>query len=243
MQFKRFALYYLPPAEAPWAQAATAWLGWDALTGQEVAHPVVDTPVPIDQITATPRKYGLHATIKPPFALTPGTSPEALQEACATLCAGLAPVTLPGLSLARLGRFLALRPVGSEVALNALAAACVEGLDDFRAPPSAAELAKRRKSGLSAAQDQMLQRWGYPHVMDLFRFHITLSGRLDPAQAEGVQAALSGYLTPLLPAPVTISDMALAGEAEDGRFHLIQRYALSGARAGGDIGGKTDSTA
>lgn len=236
MQFRRYALYYLPPADAAWAQAATAWLGWDALTGQEVAHPdLPGLPISLAKITQTPRKYGLHATIKPPFVLADGSGVEALETACAAVCADLPPVTLDGFRIERLGRFLALRPVGSETRLNALAAACVKGLDAFRMPPSDAELAKRRKSGLSAAQEEMLQRWGYPYLMDQFRFHITLTGRLEATDADRVETLLGTYLAPHLPAPVTLSDMALVGEAEDGRFHLLQRYALAGRT--------TDSTA
>ena len=50
----------------------------------------------------------------------------------------------------------------------------------FARPPGAAELERRRKAGLSAAQEKMLLRWGYPYVLDEFRFHLTLTGRLQP---------------------------------------------------------------
>ena len=133
-----------------------------------------------------------------------------------------------GLAVRRLGRFLALRPLGDETALNALAAACVEALDPFRAPAGEAELARRRANGLSPAQDANLMRWGYPFVMDQFRFHITLTGRLSDDVLPEVEQALQQALTPLLPRPFTITDLALAGEAEDGQFHLIHRYTLSG---------------
>ena len=61
-----------------------------------------------------------------------------------------------------------------------------------------------------------------------FRFHITLTGRLPKADIASVDAVLREALTPLLPAPFEIGDLALAGEAGDGRFHLIHRYTLSG---------------
>ncbi|MEX0286514.1 MAG: DUF1045 domain-containing protein [Paracoccaceae bacterium] len=229
MKFNRYALYYVPPANSDWGAWATAWLGWDAAQGAEVAHPdVPGLPLPISDITQTPRKYGLHATIKPPMRLADGHSAEDLADACATLCAGLNPVRLDGLAVEHLGRFLALRPQGDETALNALAARCVEALDPFRAPPGAAELERRRKSGLNAQQDANLLRWGYPFVMDQFRFHITLSGRLSQNDGITTKAALDQHLSPLLPVPFDLSELALAGEAEDGRFHVIHRYALSG---------------
>jgi len=226
LKFKRYALYYAPPEAEDWAQFATSWLGWDMAAARAVAHP--DLPVDVAKITQTPRKYGLHATIKPPFALAAGHDVDALHAACAALCARLAPVTLDGLALERLGGFLALRPVGDQDQLNALAAACVSGLDLFRAPASQAELDKRRARGLSAVQERNLLDWGYPYLMDDFRFHITLTGRLPKAQRGPVLDLLDLHLVPLLPTPFVISDLALTGEDADGRFHLLHRYTLSG---------------
>ncbi len=227
MTFTRYAIYYAPPADAEWTQFATSWLGWDMETGAPVAHPAVDG-IGVASVTEVPRKYGLHATMKPPFRLRDGQTVEALYEACTTLAARHAPVSLDGLEIARLGRFLALRPVGETRALNALAAACVQELDGFRAPASEAELARRRAANLTPAQDVNLVQWGYPYVLEAFRFHITLSGKLAKPVLAEVEAALVTHLAPKLPAPFRIDDLALMGEAEDGRFHLIHRYALSG---------------
>lgn len=227
MTFTRYAIYFAPSADEEWAKFATGWLGWDMETGTEIAHPVVDG-VDVAHVTAVPRKYGVHATMKPPFRLRDGQSVAALQGACAALAAGRAPVTLDGLEIARLSRFLALRPLGDTGALNALAATCVQELDAFRAPATKAELARRRAAGLSPELDQNLVQWGYPYVLDAFRFHITLSGKLDKPTLTTVQGALERRLAPLLPVPFRIRDLALMGEAQDGRFHLIHRYALSG---------------
>ena len=200
MTFARYALYFAPPADAAWAQWASAWLGWDMETGQALAHPSCDLDVAA--ITETPRKYGLHATLKPPMRLAEGMTEAALRDACAALAASQKPVRLDGLELAKLGRFLALRTTGDETALNRLAAACVETLDPFRAPPTEAELTRRRGKGLSPEQEANLTQWGYPHVMELFRFHITLSGKLDKPTVAATQSYLSQTLLPLLPRAV-----------------------------------------
>lgn len=226
MEFSRYALYVAPPAEADWTRLATSWLGWDMETGTEAAAP--DVPgINVAAITERPRKYGLHATIKPPFRLAPGQTPAALFDAAEALCARLAPVTLDGLAVEQLGGFLALRPVGDTTALEALAAACVDGLDAFRAPAPQDELERRRKAGLSPQQEAHLLRWGYPYVMDQFRFHITLSRRLRETDGP-VADWLQTHLQPLLPRPFHIPDMGLVGEGPDGRFRLIHRYTLSG---------------
>jgi putative phosphonate metabolism protein len=225
--FTRYAIYFAPPHGADWSRFGASWLGWDMETGAEVTHP--DVPgLDVAAITATPRKYGLHATMKPPMRLAEGSSLADLEAACATLAATQAPVTLERLQLARLGRFLALRPLGDESALNAVASACVTELDAFRAPAPEAELARRRGTGLSPEQDKNLVTWGYPYVLDQFRFHITLTGKLPKPDLPAVEEALQAHLIPLLPAPFVINDLSLMGEDGEGRFHLIHRYALTG---------------
>ncbi len=231
MTFTRYAIYYAPPAGAEWSQFATQWLGWDMARGRTVPQPEIPG-LDMAAITQVPRKYGLHATLKPPMRLAQGYSLTDLQAGCADLAASQAPVTLEGLHLARLGRFLALRVSGDETSLSALAAACVRDLDAFRAPAPEAELEKRRAAGLSPAQEANLSAWGYPYVLDQFRFHITLTGRLPKAELPDVEAALDAHLLPLLPCPLEIRDLALVGEDTEGKFHLIHRYALSGMAAG-----------
>ncbi|MGR3635477.1 MAG: DUF1045 domain-containing protein [Shimia sp.] len=227
MQFRRYGIYYTPRPGAL-ADFGAAWLGWDVTTGATVAHPDVnDLPLPIAEITATPRKYGLHGTIKPPFFLADGAQFDDLAKAFATLCTRLAPITLDGLVLARLGSFIALKIDGDQTALADLAGTVVRDLDDFRAPPTEAELERRRKSSLSARQEQLLAQWGYPYVMDEFRFHITMSGRLGK-NAEATIAALAPHVTPILPTPFVVDCLSLVGQDDEGMFHEIQRHTLSG---------------
>ncbi len=226
MTFARFAIYFVPPAGEDWSRFATAWLGWNIETGAMVQPPAIEG-LNVAAITETPRRYGLHATLKPPFRLRDTQTQAVLENACARLAASHRTVTLSGVEIARLGRFLALRPLGNTHALNTLAAACVRDLDGFRAPPTEVELARRRDAKLTIEQDANLTNWGYPYVLDAFRFHITLTGKLDKATLAAAETALDQHLSRLLPSPFHIRDLALVGETEDGRFHLIHRYALS----------------
>lgn len=225
--FERYAIYYTPARQTALADFGAAWLGWDSATGVAVAHPAV-VDLDVAAITETPRKYGFHGTIKPPFRLAQGQSASALDQALADLCAQTAPVTLTGLRLARLGRFLALVPDGDATALAGLAARAVQDLDPFRAPATEAEMAKRRAARLSPAQDAMLVRWGYPYVLDQFRFHLTLTRRLDPDTAAEAEAALGPILADLPLRPYTLTGLTLLGEDETGRFHQITRHRLTG---------------
>ena len=157
-----------------------------------------------------------------------GATPGALDVALASFCAARAPVHLAGLELARLGSFLALCPKGDTTPLKALAADTVRSFDSLRAPPDTDEIARRRATGLSPAQDALLLEWGYPYVMEEFRFHITLSGKLPRAQARQTVEALAPVVAPLLPAPFVIDGLSLAGEDAQGMFHLVSRHSFSG---------------
>ena len=225
MKFDRYAIYYTP--QGALAEAGAAWLGWDLARGRAVAHPEV-AGLDVAALTETPRKYGLHATVKPPFVLAEGTTADGVLTEFKTLCKRLAPVTLDGLALTPLGRFLALTPEGDTAALNAMAAEVVRGLDTFRAPPSEADLARRRQANLTPKQEANLSQWGYPYVMEAFRFHITLTGKLPKADLPQVTAALAPYITPHLPQPFVLDSLTLVGQAEDGMFHEVHRAALSG---------------
>jgi putative phosphonate metabolism protein len=230
-RFRRYAIYALP--EGPLHTLGATWLGWDSTKGRELAPPALPgLAMPPAELTQTPRKYGFHGTIKPPFRLAAGTDRPMLETALAAFCAHRpAPAPLR-LTVRRLGRFLALVPAAPAADLEALAAATVAGLDAFRAPPTEAELAKRRRHGLTPTQEANLAAWGYPFVMDAFRFHLTLTGPLPEAQADPVEAALTAYFAPALAAPVAFDSLCLMGEAADtGRFHLLRRYGLSGTGA------------
>ncbi|WP_261395574.1 DUF1045 domain-containing protein [Salipiger bermudensis] len=224
--YSRYAVYYAPEP-GPFADFTAQWLGWDASAGSAREHPEVPgLPLPVSEITATPRKYGFHGTLKPPFRLS--GSRAALEADLAALAAMLRPAEMPGLALTRLGSFLALTPEGDTTGLAEIAAETVRALDPHRAPPSEDELARRRKASLTPTQEENLLRWGYPYVMDDFRFHLTLTGRLPREHMEPTMAALAPVLAPLAPRPFRLDALCLFGEDAAGRFHLLHRYALTG---------------
>lgn len=224
-QITRLAVYYAPRAGA-FADHAAAWLGRDAETGTELPRP--DIGLPAEAITVDPARYGFHGTLKPPFRLAPGQTLDALHLALGLLARQLAPVSLPGLHLADLRGYQALVPLGDHAALDALAARVVQDLDPFRAALTPAEIARRRPERLSPNQRALLDRWGYPFVLDEFRFHLTLTDRLDPALAAQAGPALAAHFDPVLPAPFVIEDLCLFGEGPGGQFRILHRYALSG---------------
>jgi hypothetical protein len=224
-QITRYAVYYAPRPGA-FSDRASAWLGWDAAHGRTLPQPVLPGLGDPAALTVDPRRYGFHGTIRAPFRAAEGLGPQDIGAAVAGLAARLAPVVCDGLQLENLHGFLALTPTGCEAALLELGAAVVEGTNSLRAPLTEAEIARRRPDRLSPRQRELLAQWGYPHVMEEFRFHLTLTDRLpDPAP---VQAALAAHFAPVLPRPFVIQDLCLFGEDAQGRFHLLHRYPLTG---------------
>ncbi len=187
-----------------------------------------DLPHPPQTLTERPSRYGFHATLKPPFRPERYTSESDLRAALIDFCTTHRPVQVDALELTRLGGFLALMPKGDTAALEDLAARVVVHFDPFRAPLTEAELARRDSANLSPTQRQNLAQWGYPHVMQDFRFHITLTGRFAQKETEATRIALAPHLKPLLPKPFVLEALTLCGEDKTGRFHAIERRPLQG---------------
>jgi hypothetical protein len=224
---QRYAVYYSPRLGA-FADRAAAWLGWDAEAGAGRVQPdLPGLPFPA-VLTAEARRYGFHGTLRAPFRLAPDVLPKTAAAAVADLARRLAPVVCDGLAVENLQGFLALTPQGCEAALLELGAAVVEGTNDLRAPLTEAEIARRRPESLTPRQRELLARWGYPHVMEEFRFHLTLTDRLPDGEVPAAMAALQAHFNPVLPRPFMIEDLCLMGEDAAGRFHLLHRYALTG---------------
>lgn len=212
----RVAVYYAPAPADPLWRAGCTWLGRDPETAATLKQP----PVPdLPALTADPRMYGFHATLKPPMRLA--TSYDLFLEDAARLASTLTAFDLPPLAVADLSGFLALRETRPSPELQALADACVAGLDAHRAPPDAAELARRRRNGLPPAQDAMLTRWGYPHVFETWFFHMTLTRRLSPEEQAAVRPAAEAFFAPALPAPRRVDALTLFTQAGPGAPFLI----------------------
>jgi hypothetical protein len=123
-----------------------------------------------------------------------------------------------------LGRFFALKAPDENAVIRPLAAKIVQDLDRFRAPLNEAEIARRRPDRLTPAQRHMLEKWGYPHVMDQFDFHLTLTGPTkDPST---VAAQLHAHFDDVLNTPLTLDSLSLMGEDAEGRFREIERVLL-----------------
>ena len=207
----RVAVYYTPAPSDPLWTAASAWLGRDAETGGTPRQP--DLPG-IAEVTAEPRLYGFHATLKPPMRLR--ASYGAFIDDAGALAARLRPFPLPPLAVQDLRGFLALRETEASAPLQAMADACVRDLDSHRVLPDEAELARRRGRGLGPAQDANLLRWGYPHVFETWFFHMTLTRRIDAQMQAVFRPAAESWFADALSRPRIVDALTIFTQAGPG---------------------------
>lgn len=228
----RVAIYFAPDASSPlWIKAAQ-WLGRDALTGAVYTGDIGGIArSEITEKSASARRYAFHATIKSPMALAPGKSETDLSGALGAFAAAHSPVAMGNLKLARIDGFLALVPAVQPQALTNFAATVVEHFEHFRAEVSAEDKAKRNAGGrLSPRQLELLDRYGYPYVMEQFQFHMTLTDRLADADGDRFEAALSDHFGALADADTTLDRLSLYHEPTPGApFTRGADFILTGA--------------
>ena len=213
----RVAVYYVPAPQDPLWSACCAWLGRDPERGQPCVQPPVEN---IKNLTSNPRRYGPHATLKPPMRLR--GSYRDFFEHVQSFAADLSDFAMPQFAVVRLKTFLALCPLTPSAPLNALADRCVIELDRHRLP-EAEILRAERAIGRSPAELENLARWGYPLVLGNWTFHITLSnaGAIDLLQSAKT------FFAPAIAEPRNFGTLAIFCEDEPGAdFRLAARVGL-----------------
>jgi putative phosphonate metabolism protein len=225
----RYAIYFAPSEEGGLWKAGCHWLGRDPLRTVSLSRPRVPhvSSRTVAAMTTKPRRYGFHATLKPPFRLVEDETPENLRAALAEFACQRAAFALPRLEVGELGDFLALRALEECPELDRLAEECVVNFDRFRRCQSREELA-RRSHGLDARQRVLLERWGYPYVMDQWRFHMTLTGEVPEPHAGAITGFLRRWFEPVLREPLWVTDLCLyIEEKAGGEFRLGGRFPLA----------------
>lgn len=220
----RYAIYFTPPENDPLTKIASRWLGRDAFSGTE--H---DDHLDFAEQTEEPRRYGFHATLKAPFELAEKHSEAQLISAFKTFVQTREAFDIPKLVIGSLGPFFALVPHALHNPLQDFAADVVDYFDPFRAPLSESDIARRRPQNLSERQRENLSLWGYPHVMDDFRFHMTLTGPIDEAQSASMRETLGQTFADFTHRPLTISGLGLFVEETRGAPFTIHTWLPLGA--------------
>jgi hypothetical protein len=226
MSFERYAIYWAPDAGSALAEFGARWLGGDPETGTRVPARQgfgLDDNL-VETATFSPRRYGLHATIKAPFRMAPGRSESELAEALAAFCARRRRVRSGPLKLHRFSRYLALVPSSRRAEIEWLEAECVTSFDRFRAPLSEADRT-RRGGAMSPLETAQFEQFGYPHILSLFFCHVTLAGPLAEPELVNVESALTPAVAPFTQDDFVMNGLCLFGDpGGDGLFRIVGRF-------------------
>lgn len=228
----RYALYYAPRAEESLAIVTNQWLGRNPESGEtrKIAAVPGIAYERLLELVADPRLYGFHGTLKPPIVLVDGATERDFIAAVGKFAAVQRSIDVPPMVLTELTDFLALVPSERCAALQDFADRCVVEFDEFRRLADEAEL-ERRAAGLTSRQKDLLLRWGYPYVLEQWRFHLTLTGRVkDLREREVVLAELKRRFS-RFEQPLAVRDLCVFRQAGPGRpFTILARFRLGGGR-------------
>lgn len=215
---ERFAFYYAPATDDPLWLRAAEWLGRDPATGETYAAPVEGLERSyLAPLSASAQRYAFHATIKAPMALAGGRTLAQLEAAAAEFAATAAPVPIGPLKLANIDGYLALIPEQQGAPLTQFAAEVVQRFEPFRAPLSDADKAKRNGDGrLSPRQVELLERFGYPYVLEQFQFHMTLTDRLSDEDRAIIEPRAAAWFAEFIGVPRVVDRLALFHEPAPG---------------------------
>jgi hypothetical protein len=210
---ERFAIYYAPVGDSALSDAARRWF----------ARPELQA------VTISARRYGFHATLKAPMGLGARMDRAALERALASFAQEHAPVGIGRLRPTPIEGFVALTPAVQTAGLTAFAAEVVEAFEPWRAPLDAAETERRLRAPLTPRQIALVERYGYPYVLDEFRFHLTLTDRLAPAVLRALLADADGWFGAVLAEPVMLDRLVLFRDPGDGAaFERLGDFRLKG---------------
>jgi putative phosphonate metabolism protein len=225
----RYAIYYAPAPGSELDHFGAALLGYDAYSGDEPAFPdgVLQMAPDWRDLTQDPRKYGFHATLKAPFSLASDKTEAELVAACEAFADTLRPIPIIKPVVGSISGFIAVLPSEPSAELELLAADCTRDFDLFRAPLTPEDRARRNPSKLTPKQRERLERWGYPYVMEDFRFHMTLTGRLPDERRAPILAMLRHRFSALGLDTLAIDRFALfCQDNAQARFRIVNHWKL-----------------
>ena len=226
--YPRYAIYYAPTPDSALNRFGAQMLGYDAHGGDDLPFPDGVTP-DWRELTQDPRKYGFHATLKAPMSLPDGKTEAQLTAACEAFATTARRIPVIEPIVDSISGFIAVIPSQPSAELQQLAADATRDFDAFRAPLTPEDRARRNPDKLTPRQRDYLDRWGYPYVMEEFRFHMTLTGRLDAERREPIVVWLRDRFSATGLKMLAIDRIALF--RQDGgasRFRIIGHWPLRG---------------
>ena len=234
--FERYAIYVTLPQDSTLYHKASQWFSYDAYQGdsptieydlQEELRPLL----PYSDYNSKASQYGFHGTLKAPFRLKNGIKYKSLQKMMKHFCRLTSVFHCVGLEVKQIDNFLALVPKQDCKKIIQLSKDSVQTFDVFRAALTSDEIDKRQPNKLSDNQRLMLKQWGYPYVLDEFRFHMTLTDRLTQPQIDTCKPLLEEYFKECLRQPLRIGQLSLCYQSSEySSFVILDSFPLHGEK-------------
>ena len=225
----RYAIYFCPSSGASLHRLGSHWLGRDATTCATLDPNVPDHIRREDwlRVTENPRRYGFHATLKPPFRLAEGVTLEDLKAALRDFAQRHDSFEAPRLGVRAVAQFLALTLSAVSEDLQSLAADSVSEFERFRAPATERDLAQRMSDSLSPRERAHVLQWGYPYVFDTWKFHMTLTSSLSPESLALFEPYLRERFAPACENPLLVDSICIFHQpSPENSFYLLDRVSL-----------------
>ncbi|MFM9975766.1 MAG: DUF1045 domain-containing protein [Beijerinckiaceae bacterium] len=234
MSTARYAIYLAPSPDTPLWMFGSRVLGYDAVTGKDVAGfaPSGFDPALWRHRTERPRTYGFHATLKAPFRLSEKTSLTVLEDELDAFSRITPPFDLGPLAVRAImdgnDGFVALTPLRDTSELVVLERRVVHDFDRFRAPLTDDELRKRDPDKLTLRQRESLLSLGYPYVGPDYRFHMTLSG-VVPDAVDVADSLADAMANDIGTAHLKVDALVLFSQGNRAeRFRVVRRFDFLG---------------
>lgn len=227
----RYALYYVPEQTDPFNLAGSEWLGRDAYNSTTFSQPAIEgmQPWQVAERTLNARRYGFHATLKAPAPLAGHVSESDYVQAVAEFCKVTPPVLLPKVVIQSFSTIYAIVPEQPHAPLNVLEKKIVMHFEPWRGGLNDEAVEKRRRGNLTDRQIENLEKWGYAHAMEEFRFHITLTDRIPDSESDVFVAAMKSHFDGFEGAPLSIDRLGIFVEDRPGApFRILDSFALEG---------------
>ena len=224
--YKRYAIYYAPIENCELDVFGKCWLGWDPYKGVEITKsypPKLPNLQKFSRFVLAPKQYGFHGTIKAPFRLKDGYTYNDLENKVGEISKQIHSFHLDKLIIKKLGYFIALIPTNN-LKVNEVSNKFVEGLDYLRDELSENEIKKRNPIKLTSRQKKMLFKWGYPYVFNEFKFHLTLTSKLNIEEIDDVFKSLQNILTQFNLIKINFNSVCIFGQKSDEKFYFIKRF-------------------
>ena len=224
--FKRYAIYYAPIENCGLDVFGKCLLGWDPYKGEEITNsypPKLPNLQKFSRFVLTPKQYGFHGTIKAPFRLKDGYTYNDLENKVCEISKQIHSFYIDKLIIKKLGNFIALIPTNN-LKVNDVSNKFVEGLDYLRDELSENEIKKRNPIKLTSRQKKMLFKWGYPYVFNEFKFHLTLTSKLNIEEIDDVFKSLQNILTQFNLIKINFNSVCIFGQKSDEKFYFIKRF-------------------